>query len=137
MVLQLNQAIWGSRYTCFSIFGNWRKSKKKKVKYMDTQKFIYSVKLHILHQMKPYSRVKTSWDRTYACISIFMELRQVKEIGPKCPKSWASIHRKSSKVSNSTFHIKLSLKSNKSNIWELILRHTRPYSRVKAIWGSS
>ena len=79
MVLHLNKAIWGSRYTCFSVFGNWRKSKKKKIKCIEKQKFIYSVKLHILHQMKPYSRVKTSWDPTYACIIIFVELRQVKD----------------------------------------------------------
>ena len=39
--------------------------------------------------MKPCSRVKTNWEPSYACISIFAVLGQV---------------RKSSKVLNSTFH---------------------------------
>ena len=34
--------------------------KKNQIKGMDTQKFIHSVKLQILHQMKPYSKVKTN-----------------------------------------------------------------------------
>ena len=87
---------------------------------MDTQKFIHSVKLYILHQLKPYSRVKSNWEPSYTCISIFVELGQVREIGPKCPKSWASIHRKWSKVLNSTSHIKWSLYSNKNSIWGFI-----------------
>ena len=33
---------------------------KTQIKCMDTQKFIHSVKLHILHQMKPYSKVKAN-----------------------------------------------------------------------------
>ena len=33
---------------------------KTQIKGMDTQKFIHSVKLQILHQMKPCSRVKTN-----------------------------------------------------------------------------
>ena len=33
---------------------------KNQIKGMDTQKFIHSVKLQILHQMKPCSRVKTN-----------------------------------------------------------------------------
>ena len=76
---------------------------------MDTQKFIHSVKLHILHQMKPHSRVETNWELTDTCISIFGELGQIRKIVPKCSKSWASIHRKLSKVLNSTFYIKWSL----------------------------
>ena len=36
------------------------KKKKKKKKGMDTQKLIHSVKIHILHQTKPYSRIKTN-----------------------------------------------------------------------------
>ena len=76
---------------------------------MDTQKFIHSVKLHILHQMKPHSRVETNWELIDTCISIFGELGQIRKIVPKCSKSWASIHRKLSKVLNSTFYIKWSL----------------------------
>ena len=67
-------------------------------------RFIHSVKLYILHQMKPYSRVKTNWELSDICISIFGELGQVRKIRPNCSKSWASIHRTSS-----TFHIKWSL----------------------------
>ena len=69
---------------------------------MDTQKFVHKVKLHILHQMKLYSRVNTNWEPSYTCISIFEELVQVSKIESKCPKSQASIHRKSSKVLNFT-----------------------------------
>ena len=79
---------------------------KTQIKGMDTQKFIHIVKLHILLQMKPYSRVKYNWELSYTCISIFVELGQLKEIGPKCHKSWALIHRKLSKVLSSTFQMK-------------------------------
>ena len=82
---------------------------KTQIKGMDTQKFIHSVKLHILHQMKPHSRVETNWELIDTCISIFGELGQIRKIVPKCSKSWASIHRKLSKVLNSTFYIKWSL----------------------------
>ena len=59
--------------------------------------------------MKPYAKVKGNWESSYSCFSIFWELEQVREIGSKCPKSWASMHRKSFKVLNPTFHIKWSL----------------------------
>ena len=81
-------------YTCFSVFGNWvKKVKEKKIKGMDAQRFIHSVKLHILHWMKPYSRVKTNWELSDTCISIFGELGQVRKIRPKCSKSWASTQK--------------------------------------------
>ena len=51
------------------------------------QKIIKSVKLHISHQMKPYSRVKTIFRFSYTCFNIFGELGQVEKIGPKCPTS--------------------------------------------------
>ena len=73
---------------------------------MDTQKFIRSVEIDTLHQMKPYSRVKTNWQPSDKSVSVFRELEQVREIGPKCPKSWASRHGKSFKVLNSRFYIK-------------------------------
>ena len=59
---------------------------KKQIKGMDTERFIHSVKLHILHQMKPYSRVKTNWELSDTCISIFGELGQVRKIRPNCSK---------------------------------------------------
>ena len=48
-------------------------------------KIIYSVKLHILNQMKAYSRVKTNWEPSYTCISIFGELGTSGESGPNVP----------------------------------------------------
>ena len=78
--------------------------RKNQIEGMDTQNFIHSVKLHAFHQMKPYSRVKTNWELTDTCISIFGELGQVRKIRPKCYKSWASTQKV--KFLNSTFHIK-------------------------------
>ena len=69
---------------------------------------IQSVKFHTSHQMKPYSRVRAIWGSSYTCFRIFGELEQVWEIGPKYPKSWTLIHRKSFIVINSTLHIKWS-----------------------------
>ena len=54
--------------------------------------------------MQPYLSVKTICGSSYTCFSIFEELGKVGEIGPKYPKSWASIQRKSFIVLNSTFH---------------------------------
>ena len=77
---------------------------------MDTQKFIHSVKLHILHQMKPYSRVKTNWELSDTCISIFGELGQVRKLGPNVPNhGHQQTESHPSKVLNSTFYIKWSL----------------------------
>ena len=90
---------------------------KTQIKGMDTQKFIHIVKLHILLQMKPYSRVKYNWELSYTCISIFVELGQLKEIGPKCHKSWALIHRKLSKVLSSTFQMKPYTNTNSIEGW--------------------
>ena len=72
----------------------------------DTQKVIQSVKFHISHQIKPYSRVKTIWWLIYTCFSILVKLGQ---IWPKYPTSWTLVHRKSFKVLNITFYIKWSL----------------------------
>ena len=55
----------------------------------DTQEVIQSVKLHISHQVKPYSNVETIWGLIYTCFSIFWALEQVRESRPKKPKSWA------------------------------------------------
>ena len=41
---------------------------------MDTQKFIRSVEIDTLHQMKPYSRVKTNWQPSDKSVSVFREL---------------------------------------------------------------
>ena len=49
-------------------------------------------KLHIWHQMKPYSSLKAIWGSICTCFCVFVELGQVKEIWPKYPKSWAAIH---------------------------------------------
>ena len=75
----------------------------------DTQKVIQCVQLHISHQMKPYSIVKAIWGSSYTCFSVFQALGQVRRTGPKYTKSWAQIHRNSSQLLNSTFHIKWSL----------------------------
>ena len=76
----------------------------------DTQKVIHNVKLLISYQMKPYSSLKAIWGSIYTCSScVFAKLGQVGEIWCKYLKSWAEIHRKSSKVLNSILHIKWSL----------------------------
>ena len=54
------------------VYLNLSKSRKKnKKRGMDTQKLIHSVKIHILHQTKPYSRIKTNWEPSYTCVSMF------------------------------------------------------------------
>ena len=85
---------------------------KTQIKGMDTQKFIHSVKLHVLHQIKPYSRVKIKRELSDTCISIFEEFRQVRKIRPRwnIPNhghQYTESHP--SKVLNSTFYIKWSL----------------------------
>ena len=113
------KAIWESIYTCFV---NWDKSGKlgpnNPIMGINTQKFIQSVKFHISHQTKPYWSLKTICRLSYICFSIFGELEQVGEIGPKYPKSWTPIQRKSFIVLNSTFYIKWSC------------------AHLKSIWGS-
>ena len=119
------KSIWGSIYTCSSVFviiGASRRNLAKIAQIMgrDTQKVMQSVKFQISRQMKPYSSVKTICVSSYTCFSIFGELGQVAEIGPKYPKSWALIHRKSLIVLNSKFHIKWSythLKSIRGSIY--------------------
>ena len=65
----------GTSYTSFSVFGNGlSQGKKTPKKGMNTQKLIHRVKIHILHQMKPYVRVKTNWEPSYTGISKFGEL---------------------------------------------------------------
>ena len=59
---------------------------KPQVKGIDMQEFIQSVKFHILHQIKLYSRVKTNWELSDTCISISGELGQVRKIRPNCSK---------------------------------------------------
>ena len=76
---------------------------------INTYKVVQKVKLQILHQMKPYSNVKTIWGLTYICFSVFWALQQDWEIGSKYPKSWALIYRNSSEVLNSAFHINWNL----------------------------
>ena len=76
---------------------------------MDTQKFIHSVKLHILHQMKPYSRVKTNWELSDTCISIFGELGKSEKLGPNVLNHGHQYTESHHQVLNSTFHIKSSL----------------------------
>ena len=68
------------------------------------QKVTQSGKLHVSHQMKLCSSVKAIWESIYTCLSIFVELEQVNQIGHNYPKLWAQ--KKSSKVLDSTFHIK-------------------------------
>ena len=76
----------------------------------DTLKAIQSVKFHITHQMKSYSRVKAICRSSYTCFSMFVELGQVGQIKPKYPTSSTLIQRESLfKVLNSLFHIKWSL----------------------------
>ena len=48
----------------------------------NTQKVIQSVKFHISHQMKFYSRVKAIWGVNYTCFNTFGELGRVRQIGP-------------------------------------------------------
>ena len=55
----------------------------------NTKKVIQKAKLHISHQVKPYSNVKTFRGLIYTYFSIFWALEQVGEIGSKNPKSWA------------------------------------------------
>ena len=66
------KAIWGSIYACVTAFGLWRKSRKlgpnNPIVDTDTHKLIQCVKLHILHQMKPYSNLKTIWGLIYTCL---------------------------------------------------------------------
>ena len=82
----------------------------------DTLKAIESVKFHISHQMKSYSRVKAICRSSYTCFSMFRELGQVGQIEPKYPISSTLIHGKSFKVLNSTFHISEDLLKGKGNL---------------------
>ena len=56
---------------------------------INTQKVIQSVKLHILHQMKPYLNTNTILVLIDTYFSVFGALGQIMEIGTKHPKSWA------------------------------------------------
>ena len=102
-------AISGSIYTCFvylQIGESWRNlAQLPPIMGRDTLKAIQSVKFHISHQMKSYSRVKAIYRSSYTCFSIFGELRQVGQIKPKYPTSSKLTQRKSFKVLNSAFHI--------------------------------
>ena len=60
---------------------NW--GQKPKIKGTDTQKVIKSVKLHISHQTKHYSRIKTNSEPSYTSFSAFRELKRVEKIGLK------------------------------------------------------
>ena len=71
--------------------GASKRKKKKKTMGIDTQKFIHSIKLHILHGV--LNSTKTNWELS----------------DTKCSKSWTWIHRKSSNLLNSTFLVKWSL----------------------------
>ena len=50
--------------------------------------------------------VKAITRSIYTCFCVFTKLEHVREMWLKYSKSWGEIHRKSSKVLNSTFHIK-------------------------------
>ena len=52
---------------------------------MDTQKVVQSVKLHISHQMKPYSSVKAIWRLSYTCASVFGHSGKSGKLGPNTP----------------------------------------------------
>ena len=82
----------------------------------DTLKAIQSVKFHISHQIKSYSRVKAICRSRYTCFSIFGELGQVGQIEPKQPNSWTPIHRKLSKKLKSPFHTSETLLKGKGNL---------------------
>ena len=109
------KTIYWLSYTCFNIFGELEQVREIGPKYIpqimgtDTQKVIHSVKLHNSHQMNPYSSLKAIWVSIYTCSYVLAKLGQVGEIWHKYTKSRAEIHRKSSKVLNSTLHIKWSL----------------------------
>ena len=66
-------------------------------------------KLHILHQMKPYSKVKTNWELSDTCISIFGELGKSEKLGPNVLNHGHQYTESHHQVLNSTFHIKSSL----------------------------
>ena len=57
----------------------------------DTWKVIWTVQLHISHQMRPYSSRKTVWGS--GC-RVFWALGQFGETGLKYLKSWAESHPK-------------------------------------------
>ena len=69
----------------------------------NTQKIIQSVKLHISHQMNPYSNVMTIWVSIYTCLPGFAELRQVREIRPQNPKNIVTDTQKD--IQTLKFHI--------------------------------
>lgn len=79
------------------------------IMWINTQKVIWSVKLHISHQMKLYSNVETISGMIYIYFSVFGTFREIEEIGPKYHKSWACIYRESSEVFNCRFCIKWNL----------------------------
>ena len=106
------KANWGPSYTCFRIFGNWVESGKLDPNtpniWINTQKVNPNVKLYISHQMKSYSNIKTIWRLIYIWFGVFMALRQIDGTGPKYPRLWTCIYRKSSKAFNCRFRIKFS-----------------------------
>ena len=61
--------------------------------------------------MGSYLSAKFVWviSSSYISFRVSGALRQFEEISPKYPQLWWRIHRKSSKILNSTFYIKLSL----------------------------
>ena len=112
------KAMWGSVYICFMYLQNWGKLAKFSPVTSNvgrnTQMVIESVKFHISHQMKPYSRLKAICRLSYTCFNIFGELGQVGQIGPKYLTSPTLIHRNIKGVKTQHF------------------TSNEPYSRVKA-----
>ena len=103
---------WESINTCF-VFVKLGQAGEVRTKKPKSWTSIHRKSSEVLnstsHQIKHHSSVKAISGSSYICFSIFWELGQVGEIGPKYPKSWAPVHRKSFilvKLLNSTFHIK-------------------------------
>ena len=71
--------------------------------WINTEKVIWRVKLHISHQMKLYSNVETILGMIYIYFSVFGAFREIEEIGHKWHKSWACIYRESFEVFNCRF----------------------------------
>ena len=115
---------WSS-YTCFSLFWELRQvgeihpTQIIPIMGTNTQKVIYSVKLHISHQMKPYLSVKPIWGSIYTCF-LYLQIVASSQNLAQLPQIMGRITQKVIQIVK--FYISHQMK---------------PYSKGKVICGSS
>ena len=81
------KAICWSSYACFIIFGELGQVKQispqiPQIMGTNAEKVIYSVKLHISCQIKPYISVKAIWGLSHTCVSVFGHWGKSRKFGP-------------------------------------------------------